>query len=97
MESDINKNIQSLWIGGQLSKVEQLCIQSFIDHGHNFQLYAYEEITNAPKDTQIHDARSIIGEDAIFKYKNRLGRGISIGFCRPVPFADGSAKWGLVS
>ncbi|QEC77915.1 glycosyltransferase [Mucilaginibacter ginsenosidivorax] len=80
MESDINKNIQSLWIGGQLSKVEQLCIQSFIDHGHNFHLYAYEEITNAPKGTIILDARSIIGEDAIFKYKSGWGAGSVSGF-----------------
>jgi hypothetical protein len=80
MESNMNKQIQSLWIGGQLSKVEQLCIQSFIDHGHDFHLYAYEEITNAPKKTHIIDARTIIGEDAIFKYKTGWGAGSVSGF-----------------
>mgnify|MGYP001551932884 FL=1 len=80
MEGDINKPIQSLWIGGQLSKVEQLCIQSFIDHGHEFHLYAYEQITNAPQGTQLHNAREIIGEDAIFTYKNGWGKGSVSGF-----------------
>lgn len=80
MESDINKHIQSLWIGGQLSKVEQLCIQSFIDYGHEFHLYAYEEISNAPAETYIHDAREILEEDAIFTYKNGWGKGSVSGF-----------------
>jgi len=81
MENGINnKCVQSLWIGGQLSKVEQLCVQSFIDNGHEFHLYAYEEIKNAPKAAQIFDARTIIGEDAIFKYKTGWGKGSVSGF-----------------
>jgi len=72
--------IQSLWIGGQLSKVEQLCVKSFLDHGHDFHLYAYEEINNAPVGTKIFDARTIIGEDAVFKYKSGWGKGSVSGF-----------------
>lgn len=81
MEKNINNiPIQSLWIGGQLSKVEQLCIQSFIDNGHEFHLYVYEEITNAPKYTQIFDARTIIAEDAIFRFESGWGKGSVSGF-----------------
>lgn len=81
MENGINNNvIQSLWIGGQLSKVEQLCIQSFIDHGHEFHLYAYEEIKNAPKATRIFDARDIAAENTIFKYEDGWGKGSVSGF-----------------
>ncbi len=36
--------IQSLWIGNPLSKLERLCIQSFIDHGHEFHLYTYATV-----------------------------------------------------
>jgi hypothetical protein len=72
--------IQSLWIGGQLSNVERLCIKSFLDNGHDFHLYAYEEIHNAPEGTQIHDARSIITEDAIFTYKEGWAKGSVSGF-----------------
>src|SRR5476649_1134895 len=80
MATGINNQIQSLWIGGNLSKVEQLCIQSFIDHGHDFHLYAYEDITNAPAKTIIHDAREIIGEEAIFKYQSGWAKGSVSGF-----------------
>ena len=80
MENSINKQIQSLWIGGQLSNVERLCIQSFIDHGHDFHLYAYEDITNAPELTIIHNAREIIPEDQIFRYESGWGKGSVSGF-----------------
>ena len=36
MTSDV---IQSLWIGDRLSVMERLCIQSFLDQGHQFHLY----------------------------------------------------------
>lgn len=81
MENDINSNlIQSLWIGGDLSKVERLCIQSFIDHGHDFHLYAYEEIRNVPQGANILDARTIVPESKIFRYKEGWGKGSVSGF-----------------
>ncbi|TDO23153.1 glycosyltransferase [Pedobacter duraquae] len=81
MEEHLNPNlIQSLWIGGQLSNVERLCIQSFIDHGHEFHLYAYEEIKNAPKNAMIKDARSIAPEKMIFRNKEGWGKGSVTGF-----------------
>lgn len=72
--------IQSLWIGGQLSNVEKLCIQSFLDHGHDFHLYAYENIDNAPAATVIKDAREILPEDSIFRFKDGWGKGSVAGF-----------------
>ena len=81
MEENINSQlIQSLWIGGQLSKVEQLCIKSFLDNGHDFHLYAYEKINNAPEGTLIHDARSILAEDTIFRYNDGWAKGSVSGF-----------------
>lgn len=80
MENNLNNPIQSLWIGGQLSKVELLCIQSFLDHGHAFHLYCYEEIENIPKGTQLYDARCILPEDKIFRFKEGWGKGSVAGF-----------------
>ena len=36
--------IQSLWIGQRLSDLERLCIRSFLQKGHPFHLYTYNEI-----------------------------------------------------
>lgn len=66
-----NKTIQGLWIGGKLSLMEQLTINSFIQQGHVFHLYVYDEL-----ETQIHpqaevcDANEILNRKHIFKYKN---------------------------
>ncbi len=51
--------IASLWIGGKLSFLEQLCIQSYIDAGHKFSLYCYEDVAGVPKGANILDAREL--------------------------------------
>ncbi|RZK39273.1 MAG: hypothetical protein EOO90_19345 [Pedobacter sp.] len=81
MENDsINLPVQSLWIGSQLSNVERLCIQSFLDCGHAFHLYTYEKINNAPIGTTILDARSILPEEKIFRYKKGWAKDSVSGF-----------------
>jgi hypothetical protein len=62
--------IQSLWIGPELSKLEQLCLKSFIDNGHEFHLYTYAEIKNVPEGVIIKDGNEILDESEIFRYKN---------------------------
>ena len=39
-----NQIFQSLWIGPSLSKMEQLCIKSFVDHNLEYHLYTYGEV-----------------------------------------------------
>ena len=62
--------IQGLWIGGDLSKVEQLSIKSFIDYGHEYHLYTYGDVGNIPNGTVVKDANEILPKDDIFTYKN---------------------------
>ncbi len=61
--------IQALWIGAELSKIEQLCIASFLYHGCDFHLYTYGDVANVP-DAEGHfvlmDANQIIPEKDIF-------------------------------
>jgi len=59
--------IQSLWIGKELSNIEQLCIASFLKNGHEFHLYTYGEVKSIPEGTIIKDAKKIILEKDIFK------------------------------
>lgn len=63
--------IQSLWIGEELSKLEQLSITSFLDHGHDYILYTYNDINGVPDGTILKDANEIISSSKIFKYRNR--------------------------
>ena len=62
--------IQSLWIGEKLSKMEQLCVSSFLHNGHPFHLYVYDDVAGLPEGAVLKDASKIIHPDGIFKYKD---------------------------
>ena len=46
-----NDNIYSLWMGGKLSELEIMSINSFLDKGHKYILYAYEYLKNVPEES----------------------------------------------
>ncbi len=60
--------IASLWIGGQLSWLEQLCLKSFADAGHHTTLYSYEEIPNIPEGVYAADAAEIFPENPMYRH-----------------------------
>ncbi|HWL58450.1 MAG TPA: glycosyltransferase family 2 protein [Paracoccus sp. (in: a-proteobacteria)] len=63
--------IGSLWIGGALSWLEIASIRSFVDLGHDYILYAYDEIPNVPEGARLRDAREIWDTDSIQVYSNQ--------------------------
>ena len=71
----MNNVIQSLWIGDELSQVEKLCISSYIQNGHDFHLYAYNEIKGVPGGCSVKDANDILPESDVFAYQSGIGRG----------------------
>lgn len=60
------RTVTSLWVGGELPLMSVLCIKSFLDHGHAFQLFTYRNYDNIPAGTLVCDARDILPEEAIF-------------------------------
>jgi mannosyltransferase OCH1-like enzyme len=49
--------------------MEQMCISSFLEHGHPVHLYAYEPIEGVPEGTLLKDANEILPASSIFMYK----------------------------
>jgi glycosyltransferase involved in cell wall biosynthesis len=84
-----NRVVHSLWIGNQLSKLEQLTVHSFLNHGHEFHLWLYDDLeTPLPREVILEDANDIIPRSQIFRRKSTdaetgVGRG-SVGS----PFSD---------
>lgn len=68
---DPNKIIQGLWIGHELSVLEQLSIASFLRNGHEFHLYVYDDLKNVPGGTVLKDAAEILTSDRIFQYRDQ--------------------------
>ena len=63
-----NRVIQGLWIGRELSAMEQLSLASFIAHGHEYHLYTYEQVLNVPQNVVIRDAEEILPRARAFQY-----------------------------
>lgn len=55
--------IGALWIGGSLTWLEQLCLKSFVAHGHQTLLYTYGEVRNVPEGVEIRDGRDVLDTD----------------------------------
>jgi len=53
------KGIGTLWIGGPLSFLEQMCLLSFVAQGHKVTLFHYGEIAHVPQNIEVIDAREI--------------------------------------
>ena len=51
--------------------MEKLSITSFLDNGHEYHLYVYDDLPNVPAGTIIKDGNEILPASAIFQYKDR--------------------------
>lgn len=66
----MNTTVQALWIGQELSLLEQLSIRSFLAHGHGYQIFTYEPPANIPAGVTVCDAAEILPRSAVFEYTN---------------------------
>lgn len=60
--------IHMFWHGRPLSKLEQLSIQSFLDHGHTVKLHCYEQPQNCPTGVTLADANQLVPFDQLFRH-----------------------------
>ncbi len=65
------REVGTLWIGGPLSWLEQLCLKSFVDKGQKITLFSYEDIPNVPDGVIRRDGREIIDTDDFIKYEQK--------------------------
>ena len=66
---DPNACVQSLWIGPRLTSMERTCIGSYLQNGHRFHLYVYDEPEGVPPGTDLRDAAEILPFSRAFVYK----------------------------
>ncbi|MDU8945831.1 hypothetical protein [Ovoidimarina sediminis] len=64
IQTPANKNalppIGTLWIGGSLTWLEQLCLTSFVANGHPTTLFTYSKVTGVPEGVNVSDGRDIL-------------------------------------
>lgn len=71
--------IGSLWVEGDLSYLEQVCLLSFVEQGHRVTLFHYGPVGNIPDGIDLVDAREIHDPKSIIFNKQ---------FGTPVPQSD---------
>lgn len=67
--------VQSLWIGSRLPAIQRLGVQSFLEQGHDYHLYAYEQIEGVPEGTTVRSASNILPRESVFCYQEGVGKG----------------------
>lgn len=66
--------INTLWIG-KLTRLEKVCLSSFLFHGHQVNVYSYEDLKGLPEGVNQKDANEIIPESEVFYYGRSAGKG----------------------
>jgi hypothetical protein len=66
--TESNRIIQGLWIGEELSAMEQLSLASFLAHGHEYHLYTYERVRSVPAGVVMREAEEILPQSRAFMY-----------------------------
>ena len=65
------REVGTLWIGGALSWLEQVCLKSFVDQGQRITLFSYEDIPNVPAGVIRRNGREILDTDDFIKYEKK--------------------------
>ncbi len=65
------REVGTLWIGGALSWLEQLCLKSFVDQGQTITLFSYADIPNVPEGVIRRDGREVLDTDNFIKYEKK--------------------------
>ena len=85
--------IQGLWIGSELSMMEQLSIASFLKNGHDYHLYVYGDVKGIPQGTVIQDGNEILPASLIFQYKQDKSYSAFSNFFRYKLLLDKGGWW----
>ena len=75
----MNNVVQGLWIG-RLTQMEIACMQSYLNQGHEFHLYAYQDFTNLPAGVKRLDANEIIPNERLASINQGEIKGSYAGF-----------------
>jgi hypothetical protein len=61
--------VQMFWHGAPLSRIERLCMTSFLAHGHPVDLYVYESPARPPAGIRVRPAEEILPRAHLFTHR----------------------------
>lgn len=87
------RTLGTLWIGPELGPVEQLCLLSFLEHGHDVKLYTYEPVSGIPPGVAVADAREVFDAQKIVRHKKTKSAALHSDLFRYALLAKTSRMW----
>lgn len=63
-----SNTVHMFWHGPALSRLERLCMSSFLAHGHEVHLHAYQALQGVPRGVQLQDANRVLSERHLFRH-----------------------------
>lgn len=60
--------VHMFWHGPALTRLERMCISSFLAHGHTVHMHVYDYVTSMPAGVRIIDANLTLPRDAVFRH-----------------------------
>jgi hypothetical protein len=76
MSADSLPTVHMFWHGPPLSRLERLCMASFIANGHALNLYSYDAPVGVPAGVNVVDAEPILSRELLFTHKRTGSVGI---------------------
>jgi hypothetical protein len=67
-ENNDNRIVNALWIGKKLGPIEELTIKSFVEYGHQFRLWVYDELESETHGAVLYDANEVLSRNRVFRY-----------------------------
>ena len=61
--------VHMFWHGPRLSRLERLCMSSFLAHGHQVLLHVYQEPQGVPPGVTVQDANRVLSERYLFRHQ----------------------------
>ena len=68
----MNSHVFSTFWSGKISLREYVCINSFLDKSHKYNVYSYEKLEGLPKGVKLKDATEIVSKEEYLLYKEKL-------------------------
>jgi len=65
----MDNTVNAIWLDGNLPELEQVCLASWLHHGHKLRLWTYGDVHNAPMGVELADA-SDLWPGEILRYQN---------------------------
>jgi len=75
-----DKVVNSLWIENELTPIQLISINSFLNLGYKYNLYVYDDIKKIPSGVNILDGNDILPDSSIWQYGSGFNKGGVSGF-----------------